>query len=129
MTTGEMDLLASPDLAAAKLSGGQLSKGTVVKIAPQDWWYVEVERPATASGVLRGWVSNASLRQASAADLAAAPPPLAEPAPPLPADPAQHAALRKKMRNRLCNSKDVGTRKGISVSKSSQPATGAAAMR
>ncbi|MBA3649887.1 MAG: hypothetical protein H0W66_00010 [Chthoniobacterales bacterium] len=34
VTTGEVNLLASPDLSAAKLSGGQLSKGTIVKIAP-----------------------------------------------------------------------------------------------
>ncbi len=98
VTTGEINLLAAPDLAAAKLSGGLLGKGTVVKIAPQDWWYVEVERPATASGVLRGWVSNASLRRATEADLAAAPPPPpAQPVSPLPADAAHRAALRKKM--------------------------------
>lgn len=97
VTTGEVNLLASPDLSAAKLSGGQLSKGTIVKIAPQDWWYVEVARPATASGVLRGWVSNASLRQASDADVAAAPPHPAELPPAPPADVAQRAALRKKM--------------------------------
>ncbi len=97
VTTGEVSLLASPDLSAAKLSGGQLSKGMIVKIAPQDWWYVEVARPATASGVLRGWVSNASLRRASAADLAAAPPPPTEPPPAAPTDVTQRAALRIKM--------------------------------
>ncbi|MDQ3547130.1 MAG: hypothetical protein M3429_11550 [Verrucomicrobiota bacterium] len=97
VTTGEIHLLAAPDLAAAKLSGGSLGKGSVVKIAPQDWWYVEVERPATASGVLRGWVSNASLRQATDADLAAAPPPPAQPVSPPPSDAAHRAELRKKM--------------------------------
>ena len=97
VTTGEINLLAAPDLAAAKLSGGTLGKGTVVKIAPQDWWYVEVERPATASGVLRGWVSNASLRQATEADLAAAPPPPAQPVSAPPTDAAHRAELRKKM--------------------------------
>src|SRR6476620_9436844 len=63
VTTNEVDLRSTPDLAAPKLSGGSLRKGTVVKIAPQDWWYVEVERPATASGVLRGWLLNAVLRR------------------------------------------------------------------
>ena len=84
VTTGEVNLLAAPDLASDKLAGGRLGKGTVVKIAPQDWWYVEVERPATASGVLRGWVSNAALKRATEADLAAAPPPPAELAPAAP---------------------------------------------
>lgn len=97
VTTGEVNLLAAPDLAAAKLGGGLLRKGTVVKIAPQDWWYVEVERPTTASGVLRGWVSNALLRRATDADLTTpVPPQPAEPAPP-PDDAARHAELRKKM--------------------------------
>jgi len=65
VTTSEVDLRSTPDLAAPKLSGGSLGKGTLVKIAPQDWWYVEVERPATASGVLRGWLLNAVLRRAT----------------------------------------------------------------
>jgi hypothetical protein len=98
VTIDEVSLRAAPDLAAAKLIGGLLSKGTVVKIAPQDWWYVEVERPATASGVLRGWVPNALLRRATETDLTtpAPPAPVAAP-PPAPSDAAAHAALRKKM--------------------------------
>jgi Predicted Peptidoglycan domain len=68
VTTDDVQLRSAPDLAAPKLPGGLLGKGTVVKIAPQDWWYVEVERPATASGVLRGWVANALLRRATAAE-------------------------------------------------------------
>jgi hypothetical protein len=102
VTTGEVTLRAAPDLASAKISGGQLSKGAIVKIAPQDWWYVEIESPATASGVLRGWVSNASLRRATEIDLAAAPPVPSAPLPATPvvvtpADPAHRAELRKKM--------------------------------
>ncbi|HEY3130298.1 MAG TPA: putative peptidoglycan-binding domain-containing protein [Acidobacteriota bacterium] len=97
VTTDEVSLRAAPDLAAAKLSGGLLSKGTVVKIAPQDWWYVEVQRPATASGVLRGWVPNALLRRATAIDTGMPAPPPAVAPPPMPTDAAARAALRKKM--------------------------------
>jgi Predicted Peptidoglycan domain len=97
VTTDEVSLRAAPDLAAAKLSGGLLSKGTVVEIAPQDWWYVEVERPATASGVLRGWVPNALLRRATAIDISKPAPTPAVAAPPTPTDAAARAALRKKM--------------------------------
>ena len=97
VTTDEVSLRAAPDLAAAKLSGGLLSKGTVVKIAPQDWWYVEVERPATASGVLRGWVPNALLRRATAIDTGMLAPPPAVAPPPTPTDAAARTALRKKM--------------------------------
>ena len=98
VTIDDVNMRAAPDLSAAKLSGGLLSKGTVVKIAPQDWWYVEVERPATASGVLRGWVSNALLRRASETDRIA--PALLRVVATLPAPPESSAAraeLRKKM--------------------------------
>ena len=71
VTIDEVNLRAAPDFAAAKLSGGLLCKGTVVKIAPQAWWYVEVDCPATASGVLRGRVSNSLLRRATEAEEAA----------------------------------------------------------
>jgi hypothetical protein len=97
VTTGEVNLRAAPDTAAAKLSGGLLSKGAVVKIAPQDWWYVEVERPATASGVLRGWVSNALLRRATETDKSRPAPLPAVAAPPTPSAAADHAELRRKM--------------------------------
>ena len=95
--TDDVSVRAAPDLAAAKLSGGRLSKGTVVKIAPQDWWYVEVERPATASGVLRGWVLNALLRRATATDISMPAPPPAVAAPPTVTDAAARANLGKKM--------------------------------
>jgi hypothetical protein len=95
--TEEISLRAAPDLAAAKLSGGLLSKGTVVKIAPQDWWYVEVERPAAASGVLRGWVPNALLRRVTASDRGMPAPSPAVAPPSTPTDAAARAALRKKM--------------------------------
>ena len=65
VTTDDVNLRAMPDMAAAKMNGGLLGKGTRVKIAPQDWWYVEVEHPMTASGVLRGWISNSVLRRAT----------------------------------------------------------------
>ncbi len=65
VTTDDVNLRAMPDMAAAKINGGLLGKGTRVKIAPQDWWYVEVEHPMTASGVLRGWISNSVLRRAT----------------------------------------------------------------
>jgi hypothetical protein len=71
--TDEVDLRSAPDLSAPKLTGGLLRQGTVVKIAPQDWWYVEVERPSTASGVLRGWVPNALLRRSTTAQKMAPP--------------------------------------------------------
>ena len=58
VTTEDVSLRVAPDMAAAKINGGLLGKGTRVKIAPQDWWYVEVEHPMTASGVLRGWLSS-----------------------------------------------------------------------
>ena len=97
VTIDQVNLRAAPDLAAAKLTGGLLSKGTIVKVAPQDWWYVEVEHPATASGVLRGWISNALLRRTTEDDLSkpATPPAVAPPA--APGDAAAHAVLRKKM--------------------------------
>ena len=97
VTIDEVNLRAAPDLAAAKLIGGLLAKGTVVKIAPQDWWYVEVERPATASGVLRGWVSNALLRRAT--EIAESAPPAPQiPSPQRPAETSEaRAELRKKM--------------------------------
>jgi len=97
VTIDQVSLRAAPDLAAAKLTGGLLSKGTSVKIAPQDWWYVEVEQPATASGVLRGWVSNALLRRATEDDLTTPAPAPAIAPPPAPSDGAAHAVLRKEM--------------------------------
>jgi hypothetical protein len=97
VVTDEVSLRAAPDPTAAKLSGGLLSKGTVVKIAPQDWWYVEVERPATASGVLRGWVLNSLLRRATETDKSMPAPAPGVAAPPTPTDAAAHAELRKKM--------------------------------
>ena len=95
VTTDEVNLRAAPDLASDKLSGGLLGKGTVVKIAPQDWWYVEVERPRTASGILRGWLSNAVLRRALAGEETA--PPTETPAAPSPLDVGKRAELRRKM--------------------------------
>ncbi len=95
--TDEISLRAAPDVTAARLSGGVLSKGTVVKIATQDWWYVEVERPAAASGVLRGWVSNSVLRRATATDIRMPAPSPAVAAPPTPTDAAAYAELRKRM--------------------------------
>ncbi len=95
VTTGEVSLRAAPDLAAEKLSGGLLGKGTVVKIAPQDWWYVEVERPQTASGILRGWISNAALRRAEPGEKPAAP--AEKPAPLALPDAARRTELRRKM--------------------------------
>jgi hypothetical protein len=96
VTTDDVDLRAAPDFSASILAGGRLPKGTLVKIAPQDWWYVEVERPATASGVLRGWLSNAVLRRATVLEEKLPPPspiPLPQPPPGLPS----HDELRKKM--------------------------------
>lgn len=95
VTIDAVDLRSAPDLAAPKLAGGLLRKGTVVKIAPQDWWYVEVERPTTASGVLRGWVSNALLRRASAAEEESTSHTQETPAPLKPSE--AHAELRAKI--------------------------------
>ena len=82
VTTDDVNLRAAPDMAAAKMNGGLLGKGTRVKIAPQDWWYVEVEHPMTASGVLRGWVSNSVLRRATDDDKGPTTPLPEVPAPP-----------------------------------------------
>ena len=97
ITTDEVELRSAPDLAAPKLTGGLLGRGTVVKIAPQDWWYVEVETPATASGVLRGWVANALLRRAIAAEEGAASHAAEPPAALAPIERLAHAELRAKM--------------------------------
>ena len=102
VTTDEVNLRSMPDMAAAKMNGGLLGKGTRVKIAPQDWWYVEVEHPMTASGVLRGWVSNSVLRRATDTDKSPTRPPSEVPPPP-PSDVAAHAALRKKMAASIVN--------------------------
>ena len=103
VTTDEVNLRAAPDMAAAKLNGGLLGKGTRVKIAPQDWWYVEVEHPMTASGVLRGWLSNSVLRRATDADTGPTTPLPEVPTPPTPIDAAVHAELRKKMAESIVN--------------------------
>ena len=103
VTTDEVNLRATPDMAAAKLSGGLLGKGTRVKVAPQDWWYVEVESPTTASGVLRGWISNSALRRATDADKGPTTPLPEVPTPPPPVDAAAHAELRKKMAESIVN--------------------------
>jgi Predicted Peptidoglycan domain len=97
VTTDEINLRATPDMAAAKLNGGLLAKGTRIKIAPQDWWYAEVESPATASGVLRGWIPNSVLRRATDADEGRTTPLPKIPRPAPPVDTAAHAELRKKM--------------------------------
>lgn len=97
VTTDDVDLRAAPDFSAKALPGGRITKGTLLKVAPQDWWYVEVERPTTASGVLRGWISNSVLRRATDLEekLPAAVSPT--PAPVAPGTAPDHAALRKKM--------------------------------
>ena len=104
VTIDDVNLRAAPDVAAAKINGGLLGKGTRVKIAPQDWWYVEVEHPMTVSGVLRGWISNSVLRRATDDDKGPTPPPLSEVVtPPTPPDVAAHAVLRKKMAESIVN--------------------------
>ncbi len=104
VTVDDVSLRAAPDMAAAKLSGGRLGKETRVRIAPQDWWYVEVDRPAPASGVLRGWIPNAALRRATAAEEATpVPPPMEIPAPAPPIDSPAHAELRRKMAESILN--------------------------
>lgn len=103
VTTDEVDLRSAPDLAAPKLTGGLLRKGTVVKIAPQDWWYVEVERPMTESGVLRGWLSNAVLRRATDAEETIVPHAPEVSAPQTPIERLSDAGLRKKMARSIVN--------------------------
>ena len=103
LTTDEVDLRSAPDLSAPKLTGGLLRKGTVVKIAPQDWWYVEVERPSTASGVLRGWVPNAFLRRATAAQEIAPQLQLETPTGQAPSEAVARAELRAKMAKSIVN--------------------------
>jgi len=103
VTIDDVNLRAAPDMAAAKINDGLLGKGTRVKIAPQDWWYVEVEHPMTASGVLRGWISNSVLRRATDDDKGPTTPLSEVSAPPTPPDLAAHAALRKKMAESIVN--------------------------
>ena len=103
VTTSEVDLRSTPDLAAPKLSGGSLGKGSVVKIAPQDWWYVEVERPATASGVLRGWLLNAVLRRATDSEEKIAPQAPEVAAPQTPSEALSDPGLRKKIARSIVN--------------------------
>ncbi len=92
VTTDEVQLRSAPDLAAPKLPRGLLSKGTVVKIAPQNWWYVEA---ATAAGVLRGWVSDTLLGRATISDEKTTSLELS--APLAPVETIAHADLRAKM--------------------------------
>ena len=103
VVTDEVDLRSAPDLSAPKLIGGLLGRGTVVKIAPQDWWYVEVERPSTASGLLRGWLSNALLRRATAAEEMAPPPSLETSADQAPSEALARAEARTKMSKSIVN--------------------------
>ena len=103
VTTEDVDLRAAPDFAAATLSGGRLPKGTLVRVAPQDWWYVEVERPTTASGVLRGWLSNAALRRATDLEEKAPPAVPVTPVSPSPAAAVSHDELRRKMAQSILN--------------------------
>ena len=115
-------------MAAAKMNGGLLGKGTRVKIAPQDWWYVEVEHPMTASGVLRGWISKLGSAPRTDDDkgpttpLPEAPAPSARPI-------AAHAVLRKKMAESIVNSKRAATPRAISGFTSFPPATAAVATK
>ncbi|MGI8890352.1 MAG: putative peptidoglycan-binding domain-containing protein [Chthoniobacterales bacterium] len=62
LTTEDSFLRATPDLAARKVTNGMLDQGTRVRLAPQDWWYVEVDHPKAASGFLRGWLPPTVLR-------------------------------------------------------------------
>jgi hypothetical protein len=103
VTTEDVELRSAPDFAASKLPGSLLGKGTVVKIAPQDWWYVEAKRPATASGLLRGWLPNALLRRATAAKEIASPPSLETPTGQAPSEVVARAELRAKMAKSIVN--------------------------
>ncbi|CAN5500987.1 hypothetical protein BH20VER3_BH20VER3_11510 [soil metagenome] len=100
ITTEEVDLRATPDFAAPPLPGGRLARGTRLKIAPQDWWYVEVERPDTPSGVLRGWISNSVLRGATSLEEKLPIPAGAEEPSLVPLD---HAARRKQIAQAIVN--------------------------
>jgi Predicted Peptidoglycan domain len=103
VTTEEVDLRVAPDFAAQKLSGGLLGKGTVVRVAPQDWWYVEVAKPTIASGLLRGWLSNAALRRATEAEEGATAPLPETPPTPIPSDAVSHAELRTRIATSILN--------------------------
>ena len=80
VTTADLSLRRAPGSDAEKLAGGALAKGTLVRIAPQDWWYVEVAAPS-ATGAVRGWVSSGALRRATEEEER-------RPAPPAPIPPA-----------------------------------------
>ena len=64
---------------------------------------MEVESPTTASGVLRGWISNSALRRATDADKGPTTPLPEVPTPPPSVDAAAHAELRKKMAESIVN--------------------------
>ena len=100
VTTGQLNLRRGPDSNAEKLPGGVLAKGTVVKIAPQDWWYVEVQG---APGILKGWVPNDALRRATANDESRpAPTPGVIPPTPL-ASPVPDPEVRRKIADSILN--------------------------
>ncbi len=100
VTTDEADLRATPDFATPPLPGGRLPEGTRLRIAPQDWWYVEVARPSTASGTMRGWIPNSALRRATSL---AEKQPLAVPPAEVSSASPDHAALRKQIAQAIVN--------------------------
>jgi hypothetical protein len=100
VTTGQLNLRHGPDSDAEKLPGGLLSKGTVVKIAPQEWWYVEAQG---AAGSLKGWVQSGSLRRATAEDESSATPAPEVTTPSPPVAPVSNPEVRKKIADSILN--------------------------
>jgi hypothetical protein len=94
VTTGQLNLRRGPGPDAEKLPGGLLPKGTVVKIAPQEWWYVEAQGAAEN---LKGWVQSGSLRRATAEDESSATPAPEVITPPAPIAPVSNPDVRKKI--------------------------------
>ena len=100
VTTGQLNLRRGPDSDAEKLPGGLLAEGTVVKIAPQEWWYVEAQG---AGGSLKGWVPSSSLRRATAEEenRATPAPEVIIPSPPI--APVPNPEVRKKIADSILN--------------------------
>ena len=90
---------------------------------------MEVERPATASGVLRGWLSNAVLRRATDTEEKIAPQASEVAAPQAPSEAPSDAGLRKKMARSIVNFEARRDVQGISAFTGCRLATAAVATK
>jgi Predicted Peptidoglycan domain len=97
VTTAKLNLRRGPDSDAEELPGGLLAEGTVVKIAPQEWWYVETP------GNLRGWAPSGSLRRATGEEESRATLAPELNIPSIPTAPVSDPEVRKKIAESIMN--------------------------